>query len=318
MKLENLVRHLTADNRLGMNEALASKLGLGSAEATRGKLLAQADEDRSHLGVYLLGLYVVDDDELLGEGEIYWWSVPALVDREGKARREPLAGLPTGAMPHKCGSREWLTNVSLADPPLLAVIPPAQAVKSCQLHVAICEDDGDIADVGTALGAGLTAYAALGEQLPGAEALISPVRAAVWEALGADDDDLLMDQTIPIRRGEHVLFGRGIVDANINAMVRLYYFVRDEAHTLQAGPFSLARGEAQRICFERPMEQGGRVALFARGADVKCPALGDLSEDVPFRNRVLHYSQAKALADGFEVQSTGSAELIAFYTPHAR
>lgn len=318
MKLDNLVRHLKADKRLGLTAELADQLGLSSAEATRGKLLAQADEDRSHLGVYLLGLYVVDDCELLGEGDIYWWSVPALVGEGGQARREPLCGLPRGALPHRCGSREWLTSLSLADPPLLAAIPPARAVNSCQLQVTVCEDDGESADVGAALSAGLTAYAALAEQLPSAEALISPVRDAVWEALKADDDDILMDQVIPIRRGEHVLFGRGLVDACSNARVRLYYFVRDEAHTLQAGPFSLARGQAQQIRFERPPEQGGRVALFARGADVKCPALGDLSEDVPFRNRVLHHSQAEALADGFEVLSTGSAKLVAFYTPHPR
>jgi hypothetical protein len=269
------------------------------AELVRGRLLAQLEPGRGHLGVYLLAIYVVDDTDFWGDGEIYWWSIPTLVDTTGKVRKDPLGGLPLGEPPHKCGDHEWLTSLSLHEPPLLAVIPPDESVASCVIRLGIYDDDGDVADLPTAMTAGLEALADLSrEPLSGPDQLIAPVRDAVFKSLRADDDDILLDQEVPIRRGEVSRFGCGMVGAVINAMARIYYFVRDEAETHQFGPISLEKGQHERVRFDVPMQQGGRLAIFARGADVLCPALGDLSCDAPFKNRVLSPAQQGELANG--------------------
>src|SRR5271166_5376154 len=112
MGLEDLAKRLADINRLGMTPALAEKLKIRSEDAIRGQLMAMTDGDRGPVGVYLLAIYVVDDTDLFDDGEIYWWSIPALVDTKGNARWSPVSGLPAGAPPHKCGSQEWMTNVS--------------------------------------------------------------------------------------------------------------------------------------------------------------------------------------------------------------
>ena len=147
------------------------------------------------------------------------------------------------------------------------------------------------------------------------EQIITPVREAIWTALKADQDDILIEQDVPIRRGEVVRFGRGMVGAVINAMARVYYVVRDETNTHQFGPVTLAKGAVETVSFDVPMERGGRIALFARGADVNCPTFGDLTTDVPFKNRVLTRRQQEELAKGFTVAGTGPAKLVAYYTP---
>jgi hypothetical protein len=316
MKLDKLVSRLCDKEHIGLTSPLAEELGVGNPDATRGKLLALAEGDRGYLGVYLLAIYVVDDTDFWSDGEIYWWSVPALVDGEGKTRKEVLAGLPNGATPHKCGDHEWMTNISLDDPPLLAIIPPVDEVHGCVVRLAIYDDDGDVADLPSAMSAGLWALAAVpGDPLPGPEQLITPVRDAIARTLKSDDDDILLDQDVPIRRGEVVRFGRGMVGAVVNAMVRAYYFVRDEDHCHEFGPITLQKGQTEHIRFPVPIEQGGRLAVFARGADVHCAALGDLTVDVPFKNRVLSGEQQKQLAEGMPVIATGPAKLVAFYTP---
>lgn len=316
MKLKRLVDHLTNPQRIGLTTELATELGVASADTTRGRLLAESADDTAHLGVYLLGCYVVDDAELWGDAEVYWWAIPALVDGDGKVQKSALAGLPTGAKPHKCGDHEWMTNLQLGAPPLLAVIPPSPDVAECIIRLGFYDDDGEIADMPAAMTQGLKAWAGIAsEPLGGPEQLIAPVRKAIWKALEADDDDILMDQDVPIRRGEVVRFGRGLVGAVINSMARVYYVVRDEERTLQFGPISLERGEVETISFEEPMKRGGRLAVFARGAELDCPDLGDLTTDVPFRNVVLTRRMHEKVADGFEVIANGPAKLVAFYTP---
>jgi hypothetical protein len=316
MKLDKVVKGLCNPQHIGLTSALAEELGLGNPDVTRGKLLAQAEGDRGYLGVYLLGMYVVDDTDFWSDGEIYWWSIPTLVDSEGKARKQVLAGLPNGAPPHKCGDHEWMTNISMEDPPLLAVIPPSDDVASCLIRLAIYDDDGEAADLPGAISAGLWALAGISnEVLSGPEQLIKPVRDAIWKSLKADDDDILLDQDVPIRKGEVVRFGRGMVGAVINSMARAYYFVRDEDHGHQFGPVSLHKGQTEHIRFPVPMQQGGRLAVFSRGDEVHCAALGDLTRDVPFQNRVLSAEQQRQLAEGLAVVATGPAKLVAFYTP---
>ena len=316
MDLDGLAQHLADPERIGLSAALVDKLKIVPAEATRGRLLVQTDGERGHLVVQFLGCYVIDDTDFFGDGEIYWWSVPVLVNEEGQVEKNVLHGLPSGMPDHKCGDHEWMTNLSLADPPVWAVIPPGEGYQRCVIRVGIYDDDREPADVPAALGAGLEALAAASDQpLSGPDAIIGPVRDAIYAHLKAEDDDILIDQDILIRKGDNARFGAGMIGSVINAMARAYYFVRDIKHTRQFGPVTLHKGQVERVRFDVPIAQGGRVAIFARGHDVGCPTFGDLNVDTPFLNRVITQGQEVNLEDGFDVMGNGPAKLVAFYTP---
>lgn len=319
MKLEALAKVLAARDRIGVTPEVADKLKLRSEDVTRGQLMAQLEGDDGHLGVYLLATYVVDDTDVFGDGEVYWWSIPALVDRVGKAHAGPLFGLPTGMAPHKCGSLEWMTNLSLKNPALLALIPPGEDYVQCVVRVGFYDDDKDPADLPTAIGAGLAALA----ELPpggkdGVERIVEPVRKAIFGSLAAHDDDILLDQDIVLRRGEATRFDAGFIGSTMSALARVYYVVVDEARTQSFGPITLHRGQLETVKFDSPIEPGGRLALFARGADVRTRAFGELTADMPFLNRVIEHRQAAELAHGFGVEATGPAKLVAYYTPPTR
>lgn len=316
MALDELAQALSDPSQVGLTPELAEKLGIRDADVTRGRLMAQLDDGRSHLGVYLIACYVVDDTDFWGDGEIYWWSVPALVDKAGKVTRDPLGALPTGMPPHKVGSLEWMTNLSLAKPPLLAVIPPDESIDSCVIRLAVYDDDGKPADLPASLTAGLEAYAGIAKgPHDGADNIITPVRDAIWAGLSADQDDILIDQDLVLRRGESVNFHRGMIGSIINAMARVYYFVQDEGHTERFGPVNLHKGQVETVKFKHKLEGGGRLALFARGATVTCSAFGELDTDMPFMNKIIDSHHENALAEGFNVAGTGPAKFVAFYTP---
>lgn len=318
MKLDEIAKRLCNKEQIGLSDALASKLGITAEDAVRGRLMAMADTDRSYLGVYVLGAYVIDDTDVWGDGEIYWWSIPTIVDAEGKVSRNALHGLPSGAPPHKVGSLEWMTNLSLNDPPLVALIPPEDKAAACTIRIAFYDDDGKPADMRGAMEAGLEAFAAVSaEPLPGAEQIITPVRQAIFSALKAQEDDILIDQDVTIRRGSAVQFGAGLIGSIMNSMIRVYYFVRDEARTEQFGPITLHKGQTETVKFASPLKGGGRLALFARGADVSCSAFGEISTDTPFINRAVDRNHEGQLANGFAVTGNGPAKFVAYYTPPA-
>jgi hypothetical protein len=316
MKLDDLAKHLSDLKRVGLNPELAKKLGVVDEDVTRGRLLAQAGGDRGHLQVLFLGCYVVDDTDFWGDGEIYWWSVPAILDKEGMVTKNALHGLPNGAPPHKCGDNEWMTNLSLQNPPVWAVIPPGDDVDACVIRLGIYDDDRDPADLPAAMTVGLeTLTQVANEPLAGSGHIINPVRDAIFESLKAEQDDILVEQDITTRKGQVRGFGAGMIGSVVNAMVRAYYFTRDTKHTRQFGPITLHKGEMQRVKFDVPLEQGGRLAIFARGHDVNCPNFGVLHVDEPFINRVLTRLKQDELKDGFDVHGTGPAKFVAYYTP---
>ena len=316
MNLEELAKQLSDRSRIGLNEELAKKLGIVDADVTRGRLLARQEGVRGHLQVLFLGCYVVDDTDFFGDGEIYWWSVPAMLDNSGKATKSALHGLPTGMAPHKCGDQEWMTNLSLGAPPVLAVIPPGPDVASCVIRLGIYDDDREPADLPGAVAKGLEVLSRLpGDPLPGVEPLITPVRDAIFEHLKAQDDDILIEQDLTIRRGEVSRFGAGIIGSVINAMARAYYFVYDTSRTKRFGPVTLHKGQMEHVRFDEPIKQGGRLALFARGHDVDCPTFGQLNVDQPFINRVVEARQEEDLKAGFQVMGQGPAKFVAYYTP---
>ncbi len=316
MKIDEIAKRLCSKEQIGLSDALASKLGIDSEEAVRARLMATSDIDRSFLGVYVLGAYVIDDTDFWGDGEIYWWSIPTIVDSQGKVTRNALNGLPSGAPPHKVGSLEWMTNVSLNDPPLVALIPPEDKASACTIRLAFYDDDGKPADMRGAMEAGIEAFAEIKpEPLVGAEQIITPVRQAIFAALKAQEDDILIDQDVTIRRGSAVQFSAGLIGSIMNSMIRLYYFVRDEGKTEQFGPVMLHKGQSETVKFSSALKGGGRLAMFARGADVSCSAFGELSTDTPFINRAVDRSHEPQLANGFNISGNGPAKFIAFYTP---
>lgn len=316
MGIAELSKQLSNPRRLGLDPGLAEQLGLADEDMVRARLSSQLEDEQGHLGIYLLAAYVVDDTDIFGDGEIYWWSIPALVDVEGKVRKNPLFGLPNGEPPHKVGSLEWMTNISLAEPPLLAVIPPDPSIVSCVLRLAFYDDDGAAADMPKAMGEGLTRYAEIAiDPLSGPEQLILPVREAIWKSLRAQQDDILIDQDVILRRGEASRFGTGMIGSVVTAMVRIYYLARDEKRTEQFGPVALHKGQIETVKFNQPLRGGGRLALFARGADVSCSTFGDLDTDRPFLNRIIEARHEASLEQGFNISGTGAAKFVAFYTP---
>jgi hypothetical protein len=316
MKLDELARLLSNREHVGLTEELGKRLGVTSEEATRGRLMALAEVDRSYFGVYLLAAYVVNDTDFWGDGEVYWWSVPTLVSADGTVVKDPLYGLPNGAAPHKVGSLEWMTNLSLKDPPLLAVIPPEERIAACALRLAFYDDDGKPANLTAAMTAGLTAFADVSsDPLPGPDSIISPVRTAIFKSLGAEEDDILIDQDVTIRRGASIPFGSGMIGASMSSNVRVYYFVKDEDKTETFGPITLHKGQTETVTFPSAMRGNGRLAVFSRGANVSCSAFGELDVDTAFVNRVIDSGHEGALASGFTVTGKGPAKLVAFYTP---
>jgi hypothetical protein len=184
------------------------------------------------------------------------------------------------------------------------------------VRLGIYDDDKKPADMNAALAAGYEALAACKrEGLVGATQITTPVREAIYRALTAQDDDVLIDEDITIRRGDAARFNVGFVGSTINSMARAYYVVKDELRTETAGPVVLRKGEEGRLLFASDLEPGGRVSIFARGADVRCPVFGELTTDRPFAGKVLDAALAKTLARGIEVTGAGAAKAVAFYTP---
>jgi hypothetical protein len=239
-----------------------------------------------------------------------------MVEANGSVTKNSLCGLPNGAAPHKVGSHEWMTNLSLKDPPLLAVIPPEERIVGCTIRLGFYDDDGKPANLPGALTAGLGAFADVTEDpLPAAEQIIAPVRTAIFKSLGAEEDDILIDQDVTIRRGSSILFTSGMIGAVMSANIRVFYFVKDEDRTETFGPITLAKGQTETVKFPSAMRGGGRLALFARGADVSCSAFGELRTDTPFLNRIIDSAHEGGLEHGFSVTGTGAAKFVAYYTP---
>ena len=184
VRLDELAKRLSDRGRIGLSPELCDKLKLKPEEATRANLKAMEDDDQGFLGVYLLGAYVVEDTDVWGDGEIYWYSVPVHLDKKGPSELGSDLRAPTGAPPHKVGSLEWMQNFSLGDPPLLTLIPPDDEIAACVLRIAFYDDDGERANMPQAMTAGLTALAnCFRRTLPGAAQIILPVREAIYKSL---------------------------------------------------------------------------------------------------------------------------------------
>jgi hypothetical protein len=317
MGLEELAKRIADTGRLGMSQPVAEHLKVPTADTARGQLMAMSDGGRGPLAVYLVAMYVIDDTDFFGAGEIYWWSVPVLLDGAGNARWGAAMGLPAGAPPHKCGSLEWMTNLPLENLPLLAVLPVGDDSSASVIRFAVYDDDGKPAELGPAMAKGYEALSLCKrEGLHGAGQIITPVRDAIMKALVAAEDDVLIDEDITIPLGAKGDLQVGFVASAISAKVRVYYVLVDEQRTDTAGPIMLKKdGDEARLLFASTLERGGRVSIFARGADVRSEVFGVLTVEQPFKGKVLDDDLAKRLNTGIEITAKGAAKVIAFYTP---
>ena len=93
MGLQEIAARLADTNRIGLSPQLAEKLKLPPAETLRGQLMALCDDDRGPLSVSLLAVYVVDDTDLWGDGEILLVVDPG----PGAEGRQGLVGAGVGA-----------------------------------------------------------------------------------------------------------------------------------------------------------------------------------------------------------------------------
>ncbi len=294
--VRGLVARLAPDDddpvRVAVFDPAAAERDLAAAMAGAGSLF----------GVYLLAVYVIDDAELFGDGEVYWFSIPALVSARGDEAR-PSFARPFGARPISCGSKRWLGSVGLARPPLLAVVPDSGEFDALAIHLGILDDDGKPADVERALD---DAAKAEGTGL-------AQVVQVVHRSLGSDGDDLLLEQRIQLARSAR--YGVGFITSVISKNARAYLVTRDEPASEAWGPTAVAAGPGETIRFPSPILVGGRMAFFARGSEVAIAGVGALSDEAPFFNRAIDPSLAEAASAGLAVTSAGRSEILALYTP---
>ncbi len=315
MGVDDLAKHLSSTSRIGLDAGLVTKLKIRSEDATRGQLMAAREGSSGHLGVYFLAAHVVDDTDFFGKGEIYWWAIPLLGDRDGTVRCDPMCGLPTAAKPIKCGSGEWMKSPSIEKPVLLAVIPPSDDVVACLVKLGLYDDDGVPADVPKAMNAALEALADLkGEAQKDPEAIYGPVRTALWNALKAQQDDKLQERELRLLR-DAANFSAGMIESLPSTHASVYVLVKDEEHTEQIGPISLAKGQTETLKFKQALKTGGRLTLFARGGEVQTTNFGNLTTDTPFANKIIDATGEASLKDGFRVDAMNNVDLVAYYTP---
>lgn len=320
MHYEGLAKKLADRTRIGLSDELADKLKLKSEDAIGGALMAMTEDQRGVLGVYLLAVYVIDDTDFWSDGEIYWWSIPTLETKGGGVMWNATYGLPNGAPPHKCGDLEWMTNIALKDPPLLAVIPQTDPdVIVSTTRIAVYDDDGAIADFPKSMAAGYEALSQCKETgLTGTSAISGPVRDAIFKTLRGEQDDILVEEDIVLKRVD-ARFGVGFIGSVATTKARVYYFVKDELRTQTLGPVSLKKGDTTTLKPDSPVASGGSIAIFARGADKKTEVtvgtFGTLSTDKPFLGDVLDSKKAAELNAGLKIDSNAEVSLVAYYTP---
>ena len=140
---------------------------------------------------------------------------------------------------------------------LIHIFPADDEVAACVVRLAVYDDDGKPADLAAAMGEGYAALSGcLREGLAGSGQVITPVREAIYRSLKAEDDDVLLDEDLTIRRGESARFNVGFIGSTINAKARAYYVVKDELRTETAGPIVLRKGEVTRLVFASGLRTG--------------------------------------------------------------
>jgi hypothetical protein len=177
------------------------------------------------------------------------------------------------------------------------------------VHLAFYDDDWEPANLASAIDAGMRALAGSKFPAANAEAAIEPVRAAITASLLDKRDDRMLERTLRFARDE------GKIGSATTEFVRVYWVVRDVERTELCGPFSLRKGQEQRIVPPSGLHGGGTLAIFARGGTVDAGAFGVLDTARPFLNIAIETRNEGALANGLTITAEADAEVVAYYTP---
>jgi len=313
--LDDLARTLSDPKRIGLDDDLAKELRLADESLTKTRLEAQLEDGKSFRTVHLLAAWVEDDTDIIGKGEVYWWAIPMLGNASGKVLWSPLCGLPTGVPPESVGSKSWMKGFDLAKPPMLVAIPPSEDYAAAFVHIGMFDDDWAPAKLAPAMKAGLSALASVKGALESSEAFSAPIRKAIFDSLKAQQDDLMLERTIKLLREEGKGYGAGAIGSALTEFVRIYWIVKDLDRTETLGPWSLAKGQEQRVLPPSGLEGNGLLSIFARGGPVRAEPFGTLDTERPFINAAIDSRHESALAGGFTIVAEGDADVVAFYTP---
>lgn len=312
--LDDLARTLSDPKRIGLDEDLGKQLRLADEAVTRTRLDAQLEEGKGFRTVHILGAWVEDDTDIIGKGEVYWWAIPMLGNASGKVVWSPLCGLPTGVPPERVGSKEWMKGFPLAKPPMIVAIPPSEDYAAAFVHLGFFEDDWAPAKLAPAMKAGLSKLAEIKAPADGPEPFSAPIRKAIFDSLKAQQDDLMLERTIKLLREEGRGYGAGAIGSALTEFIRVYWIVKELDRTETLGPWSLAKGQEQRVLPPSGFEGNGLLSLFARGT-VRAEPFGTLETERPFLNAAIDARHETSLAGGFNLVAESDAEVIAFYTP---
>lgn len=319
-EVEDLAKLLSDTKRIGLDEELVKELRIADEDVTRSRLRARLDDGQAYRVLHLLGAYVEDDTDLVGGGEVYYWAIPMLGEASGKVTWNPLCGLPTGAPPEKVSSKHWM-KLPLKSPPALLVIPPGEDTVAGFVHLGFFDDDWEPAKLGPAMTAGLRALSEQKLPAESPDAFVAPIRKAIFDSLKAKRDDLMLERTLRVLREEGRGYGAGAISSALTEFIRVYWYVRDTEKTEVCGPWTLAKGQEQRVLPPSGFAGGGFLSVFGRSAkltkdlSVTVGTLGSLSTDTPFINTGIEARHESALAAGLTITADTDAEVIAFYTP---
>lgn len=314
--LDDLARTLSDTKRIGLDDDLVKGLRLGDESVTKMRLEAQVEEGKPFRTVHLLAAWVEDDTDIIGKGEVYWWAIPMLGNATGKVVWNPLCGLPTGVPPESVGSKSWMKGFDLAKPPMIMAIPPSEDFAAAFVHLGFFDDDWAPAKLAPAMKAGLTVLSEVKGPADSPELFSAPIRKAIFDSLKAQQDDLMLERTIRLLREEGKGYGAGEIGSALTEFIRIYWIVKDTERTETLGPWSLTKGQEQRVMPPSGLEGGGLLSILARGS-VRVDPFGSLDSERPFLNVAVEPRHESALATGFNVIAESDADVIAFYTPPA-
>lgn len=312
--IDDLAKLLADPARPGLTPELIAKLNIPDEAQARARLQAQAKAGPI-VAYHLLAAWVEDCRDAVGDGEVYWWAIPMMGHQDGSVRWSALNGIPTGAEPTSVGSRKWLPSLSLKAPPLLGVVAPDATLSSFVLRLAFYEDDWAKARVADALRLGLQALGGVSAPSGGVEPFVQPIRKPIWDELKAKQDDYMLEQDVKFQQPDGEGFGAGEITSLMSQYIRIYLIARDVELTEVCGPFTLTKGQQQRLLFPSSLEARGRLTIFAKGA-ANAGRFGMLDVDTPFAHIAVAAEDVAGLASGVTITAEAdTVEVIGYYTP---
>jgi hypothetical protein len=208
-----------------------------------------------------------------------------------------------------------MKSISLKSPPLLGVASPDEDLAALFVHLGFYEDDWAPAQLPPAMKKLLTALAETKLPVGTADELVKPLRAPLWESLAAKQDDFMLEREVKFLREEGAGYAAGTITSLLTEYIRVYLLAVDVERTESAGPWTLVKGQEQRVMFPSSFEAGGQLAVLARGK-ARIEPWGLLDENKPFVTETLTAADEARMASGFTIVAEDAhVEVAAWYTP---